>query len=504
MSSTVDARNDWEDRQLRLQRMESRLVDGLFLHPGVVSRATESRLRYALGLGRLETFQPGAARRGGRNDRPDVTLRSERLASWGQRISTELARPLLEERDARLRVLYAAEVLEPMLPELEATRSEILERHQDDFSALELDREIGTRTLVNVAGGGGGAAWVYLGAWEVLQNAGLVPSYLVGTSMGAILGLFRATTRWADFDEYVRIAESMRDEEIFRYVSLRTRFGLPGLMRLYLSKAIGELLCRPDGEPIRLGDLEIPFDVMVAGVRRGALGESPEQYAASHHLHEDKRPSAWQLRAQVAAQLVRLMGFVNPRVVKEIVLGRDAVTREFDAIDAAGFSSAIPGILHYDMTRDDARMATLLEELMEREEVVALVDGGVANNVPSGVAWRQVQDGRIGTRNAYYLAFDAFHPRHGFRHLWLRPVTRVIALQVATNDRYAHQRIEFRPTLSPLDLLPTPANLECAVAWGRQQMAAELPRIQKFFERVKWVAPKRKAGRARRARTGVE
>ena len=491
MATAPDSRDAWEDQRLRLQRMESRLVDGLFEHPGVVTRAREHQLRYAIGLAALHTFQPGAARRGRRNERPDVTVRSARLTKLRRRIDAELAGPLLEEGDTRKGVLRAAEALDPMLDAIEKARAEVLERHRDDFSELHLDQEVGRKSLVNIAGGGGGAAWVYLGAWEVLQNAGLVPSYLAGASMGAILALFRALTRRADFDEYVRIAESLRDEDIFRYVSLKARFGLPGLTRLYLSNAIGHLLERPDGDPLRLGDLEIPFDVLIAGIRRGALDETPEQYAVSHHLHEDERPSAWQLRAQVAAQLVRLVGFVNPRIVKEIVVGRDALGRDFEALDAVGFSSAIPGVLHYDMTRDDPRMEGLLDELMTREDIVALVDGGVANNVPCGVAWRQVQDGRIGTRNAYVLAFDSFHPNTGFRHLYMQPITRVIALQVATNDRYAHQRVEFRPTLSPIDLTPTTSNLEQAVAWGRQQMAAELPRIQKFFERVRWVPPKR-------------
>jgi hypothetical protein len=153
------------------------------------------------------------------------------------------------------------------------------------------------------------------------------------------------------------------------------------------------------------------------------------------------------------------------------------------------FSAAIPGLLHYDMTRDDPRMEGLLTGLMERDDVVALVDGGVANNVPAGPAWRQVQDGRIGTRNAYYLAFDSFHPQGGLGHLWLQPLTRVVALQVATNERYAHRRIEFKPTLSPIRLLPAPMQLDRAVKWGREQMADELPLLQKFFERVRWVPP---------------
>lgn len=490
MASPSETRDDWEDRRLRLQRMESRLVDGLFEHPGVVTRREEHQLRYAIGLAALETFQPGAALHGRRTGREDVTVRSARLTRWRKRVLEEFGEALLEGDTAKARVRGAAQVLRRRLDEMVATRDEILEHHADDFAAVHLDQEIGRKTLVNVAGGGGGSAWVYLGAWEVLQNAGLVPGYVVGTSMGAILGLFRALTRAADFDEYARIAESLNAEDVFRYVSLNTRFGFPGLARLYLSTAIGDILCRPDGEGMRLSDFEIPFDTVVAGIRRGAMSETPEQYAVSHHLHEDVRPSPLQLRAQVFRQMVRVMGFVNPRVVKEIVLGRDEATRDFDAVDAAGFSASIPGVLHYDMTRNDPRMEAMLEALMEREEVVALVDGGVANNVPAGPAWRQVQDGRIGTRNAFYLSFDSFHPQMGPGHVWLQPITRVLALQVATNDRYCHRRLEFRPTLAPLDLLPTERNLSRAIAWGRRQMAAELPRILKFFERVRWVAPR--------------
>ena len=487
MTSKSESRDEWEDRRLRLQRMESRLVDGLFENPGVVSRRREHQLRYAVGFAALEVFQPGAARRGRRNDNPDVTVRSARLTRFRPRVLDTLGPILLDGKGSRARVLAASSALEPHLDEMAKAREEVLERHADDFSALHLDQEVGLKTLVNVAGGGGGSAWVYLGAWEVLQNAGLVPGYLVGTSMGALLGLFRCLTRKADFDEYARIAESLSVDDIFRFVSLKTRYGLPGLTRLYLKEAIGEILQRSNGEGMRLGDLEIPMDAVIAGVRRGALGETPEQYAVSHHLHEDKRPGRLQLRAQVLSQLVRVTGFVNPRMVKEVVVGRDEETVEFDAIDAAGFSAAIPGVLHYDMTRDDPRMASLLDAVMEREEVVALVDGGVANNVPAGPAWRQVQAGRIGTRNAYHLSFDSFHPQLGPGHVWMQPITRVVALQVATNDRYSHQRLEFRPTLAPLDLLPSAAHLSRAIGWGRRQMAAELPRILKHFERVRWV-----------------
>ena len=188
---------------------------------------------------------------------------------------------------------------------------------------------------------------------------------------------------------------------------------------------------------------------------------------------------------------MRVTSFINPRVVKEIVLGGDELTRDFNALDAAGFSAAIPGVLHYDVTHDDPHMNGILSKLMERDDVTALVDGGAANNVPARSAWQQVRDGRIGTRNCYYLAFDCFQPQWGPGHIWIQPLTRALALQVAANERHAHQRLEFRKTLSPINLLPRPDDLDRAVGWGRSQMASELPRLQKFFERVRWMPPTR-------------
>ena len=489
MTTMANSQHEREDEQLRLQRMEVRLVDALLEHPGIVSRTREQQIRYAIALAALDAFQPGAARRGGRTGHPDIRVRTPRLSRQRKQILEVLGRILLQTDDSKERLEAAAAVIDRWMDSLEKTRNEILEKYADDFSPRHLDQELGIKTLVTVAGGGGGSGYGYVGAWDALQDAGYVPAYVVGSSMGAVLGLFRARDKIGDFDAYMKIAKSLRSETIFRFASLRTRFGFPGIARLFLRAGIGDAFTREDGEEMRLTDLEIPYDAVVAGIRRGALGESPEQYAVSHHLHEDKRPHALQLRAQVATQLVRMIGFINPRVVEEIVVGRDELTQDFNAIDAAGFSAAIPGLLHYDMTRDDPHMESTLLQLMERDDVVALVDGGVANNVPVGPAWRQVRQGRIGTRNAYYLAFDCFHPQGGLGHFWLQPLTRVIGLQVALNERYAHQRIEFRPTLSPLHLLPKANDLDKAVRWGRNQITAELPRLEKFFERVRWVPP---------------
>lgn len=468
--------------------MESKLVAAAVNYPGVITRRREHQIRYAITLAGLDTFQPGAARRGGRTDRPDVTVRTQRLNRLRSRLLRELRDPILAPKQGDIRLSNANEIVTPMLPEIERTRAEIIEKHASDFSAVALDQELGKKTLVSIAGGGGGSGYVYIGAWAAMQKAGFVPGYVIGSSMGALLGLFRALRKRGDFDAYVKFAKAMRprSEDIFRFVSLNARYGLPGIARLYLHAAIGSVFQRENGDDMLLPDLEIPYEAVVAGIRRSALDQTPAAYGRSHHLPVDKRPSALQLRAQIGAQLVRLAGFVNPRVVKEIVIGGDDLTRNFNVVDAAGFSAAIPGILHYDVARNDPHMNDILPHLMEREDVGALVDGGVANNVPARTAWHQVRRGKIGTRNCYFLAMDCFYPQFGLGHLWLQPVTRLISFQVALNARYAHRRHEMHPTLSPLNLLPTPAELDKAVGWGRKQITEHLPYIEKFLERVRW------------------
>jgi hypothetical protein len=71
-------------------------------------------------------------------------------------------------------------------------------------------------------------------------------------------------------------------------------------------------------------------------------------------------------------------------------------------------------------------------------------------------------------------------------HAWLNVGERLLEMQVAINKRYMHRRVAFRPTLSPITLLPNAKQLDQAVAWGRAQMSTEVTRIQKHMERVSY------------------
>lgn len=476
-----------EEQLLELQRMESAVVRAEVEHPETLDPADVNRLRYLIGFARLTTFQPGAAEAGGPNGRAEVDAGPE-LDGLRSQVVDELRGPLRDEKDPPERLRRSAAALDSLLEPLAEERAGLLARHESDLSAAELDAEVGTKVLVNVAGGGGGAGFVYIGAYERLEQAGILPGYVIGSSIGALLGLFRAREAVGRWEEYVGIATGLDRRRLFSPVSIQRRYGLSGLLSLNLQASIGDAFLDDEGRPLRIRDLEIPYEAVVAGIRRPAFDRLPERFrrpTTDPEAAPKARRSIGGIAPAVVAQMFQVAAFFDPRVAKPIVLG-EGQTDDCNAIDAAGFSAAIPGVLHYDVAEDDEHMSDLLTDLFDREEIAALVDGGVVANVPAELAWRRVQDGKLGTRNALYLAFDCFHPRWDPANLWLRPITQAINIQMTTNARYADWIIRFDPTLSPVALVPEPDRLDEAIGWGRAAIEDKLPLIERFLEPVGW------------------
>jgi predicted acylesterase/phospholipase RssA len=466
---------------LDLRRMESALVRASLDHPDVIAARDVRRLRYLLSFARLTRFAPAG--------RDDVDI-SDEVAAMRTRVVDELTGPLREEKDVAERLRATRTVLEKLVPVLEETRAAVVARHEADFSSGELDAEVGQRVFISVAGGGGGAGYVYIGAYRRLEEAGIVPRYVIGSSFGALMGIFRARAAAADWDAYVEFAKTLDRRELFLPLSIRRRFGLPGLLYLNLAAAIGPEFVRGDGEQLRISDLDIPYEAVVAGVRRRSFDRLPRRFRTRGTTTGQHRPEARRSPARVgvavAARMWQVAAFFDPRIVKPVVLGADDATAELNAIDAAGFSAAIPGVLHYDVGDGDERTAGILQELFEREDLAALVDGGVTANVPAELAWRRVQAGKLGTRNVFSLAFDCFHPQWDPGQLWLQPITQGVQLQMVRNAPFADWVLRIEPTLSPLNLVPQPEQVDQATEWGRASIEPLLPMIRRFLEPVSW------------------
>ncbi len=238
---------------------------------------------------------------------------------------------------------------------------------------------------------------------------------------------------------------------------------------------------------MRMSDLAIPTDAVIAGVRKRSFDALPSRFRRQElaalrlrilpHLPIGIGP-------QVAARMWQVAAFIDSRVVKAIVVGGDDLTRDLNVVDAASLSSAIPGVLHHETS--DPTMIPILDAMLHSNDCGAFIDGGTASNVPVELAWKRVRDGRLGTRNACYLAFDCFHPQWDPRQLWMVPIAQAIQLQTLRNVPYADHLVRFAPTLSPMNLAPSAAAIERACGWGGKSVDRAIPVVTALLEPIWW------------------
>jgi hypothetical protein len=150
---------------------------------------------------------------------------------------------------------------------------------------------------------------------------------------------------------------------------------------------------------------------------------------------------------------------------------------ESDVLDAAGFSAAVPGLIHYDVLRDDPRMKQLLDRLYAEHGITRLTEGGLVNNVPAKPAYLEVIKGRITRRNPFVLALDCFSPQ--WNSIWL-PVQQLVTSNVRDNLNYADYYFPLKKRLNPINVVPT---IEQA-NWAMKNTAGELQSHLPFIRRM--------------------
>ncbi|MBM4784495.1 MAG: patatin-like phospholipase family protein [Archangiaceae bacterium] len=450
-----------------LEELESALVRGALENPSLVSAHEEAVLRTALSLARL--YKVNQAGR-------DLGVGAA-LTPFREELSRRLT-PVLLPKSGKIQ---RAELL-PHLRDLKErtlnTRDSLVQRFKGRLSADAVDHEIRNKSLVLVLGGGGGTAYVYLGVMALLDEYGLSPKLLSGTSMGAILGLFRSRMRRFEQDEVVNIVRTLSWRRLFRAVSTENKYGVPAALRLFLRSGIGRWfgVDTRGGEALTLAQLPIKTLITVSGIRTGKLPHPLEFYERLTAASPKRLLNPLVLPQWIAA----LWEFAtHPEILTRITLGADEGTESFDAVDAAGFSSALPGIIHYDVLRADPRMHSMLGDMFASRHIFRLVDGGLVDNVPSKAAWRAVHKGEIGTRNAFIFALNGFATKLS-TPLWI-PLQRIAELNVARSRPWAHLTHDFKRTLNALSVVPRVDELLDAIQWGRAQVAPQLPFITRML-----------------------
>ncbi len=457
--------------------MEVALVRSCLDCPGWLSDREEAGLRFALSLAHVTEVRTSDGR--------DVDL-TELTSPLRLRL-TETLSPLLLDR----RGLVQRHELASLLPiALDLTRDHVERiklKTRDLLAWSDVEAEIRGKALVLACGGGGGTGYVYLGAFQVLEDRGITPSLIAGTSIGAVLGAFRARHRSFDISDVPRVVGDLSWGLLFRPMSVRSRYGLPAPLRLHLREGIGRHFGDSDNEHMRLEDLTIPLLVATTGIRAGEKAPEPAWYEhrldleAAAALAGGPRRQGIRWTRDIIGGLWRTLFELSQRQesLRSVIMGADPVTRSYDLLDAVGFSAAVPGVIQYDLEPDSIRMARMLEDLFERKQLRRLLDGALVDNVPARAAWRAVQSGLLGRRNALVVALDSFAPKLR-QPLWL-PIQRLARPNVLRNLRYAHVEKTFTRTLSPLDLVPSTEQVMKAIQWGRAEFAHEMPLIERLL-----------------------
>jgi len=455
----------WADRRRGIDRLERRIVRLQVESPDPEAGELIDALRYALSFARLTEIRNEAGE--------DVDV-MDFLANHAEFVEQTIGRRV--QKHAKT-VWPAIRELPLVLKRTRKMRNELLEKFPVDRDSLEA--EVTTRLLAVASGGGGGAGYVYPGAYEMLEKGGLIPDLMAGTSIGALMSLFRCRRRRWDFAPWIGAARSLSWAGVFKVLQSENRYGLPASLRLYLRGAIGHLFRHDEHGFMRISDMEIPLHIVATGLTVDALKHDLDFY--EHLLDEDVARRG--IRGSVAGgfkAIAMLREFMaRPDALVEVVLGREDGTEGFDAMDAAGFSAAIPGVIHYDVLRDDPRMTRILDALYASRGITRLGEGGMVSNVPSRICWESVMSGAYGRRNVFVLALDCFAPQTR-RLPWVPIQQGVRAANVMADRKFADLYVSFPQTLSPMNLVPATRDALTAVAWGRDRMGPYMPFVREM------------------------
>ena len=451
-----------------LTSFEVTLIRQMVDEPTWLKPPDESTLRWALSLARVSEV---------------VVQESSRQIAVDIGHATDMYRQKLYQclkpcfnKDTHVKRDVVPKQIEKIFQLLKTERAALLKLYGDRLPASALDQAVRQRPLSLALGGGGGSGYIFLGAMLELEDAGLRPDVIVGSSMGAILGAFRAMNSAFKVEEMRQLISSLSWSRVFRLFERKSRFGVPATLSLYLREVIGHEFENEKGFK-SLADMDIPLRVIVAGLKN-VEGESEADFGQYAHLLDETATNPLNLRKRATGILKTVVDFAR-RPIKRITLGLNDATSGFDVLDAIGFSASVPGMIHYDIERDDERMVGMVNDLLVREGVSRLFDGGFADNLPALGAWYAAQDGTLGQRDPMVLAFDCFAPQIS-RHLIFLPLMRLAAENSREGREVAHLTVAFKKVLSPLHVVPKADAFLRVVQNGRNETRPHIPFIRKM------------------------
>ncbi|MBU6163199.1 MAG: patatin-like phospholipase family protein [Myxococcales bacterium] len=457
-----------------VRQLEQILLRPLSDRPALLNASDTNLLRYGLAVARLTRLRHGSR---------DHDL-FEDIAPFRHWLLEQTSWFIDKRRDVILDWKGLRSLMPAIRSQLDELHRSIAERHAGSFPMDRFESEVTQRELVLVLGGGGGSGYNHLGAFALLNELGITPRLIAGSSMGALLGLFRSVTR--SYDPSLIVSALPRPADVGRVFSPYrgfSRFGFPGTVELK-ARHVGAQIFRETlrTEIPRISELPIAFRPIATGLRTGiglALSDVESQIQKY-----SRRPSAFNRtqKASLFSRIVRTM-LLNPNFLSEVVFGSDTGLEDFHSVDAVGFSCAVPGIIHYDIhEREDAGIPALNRLFAERQ-LFRLTDGGVVANVPARIAWRCVERGEIITRNSFILSCDCFAPLVN-ANLLFYPIQKLARQPVLESIPFSDLHITYRNPPSPVGVLQSREGIELAISRSRAELASEKNYLALVLRRI--------------------
>ena len=364
-------------------------------------------------------------------------------------------------------------------PQMSALLHEAVARFEAaGIRAHDVEAALREKKLVLALGGGGGTGFVHLSLFQWLEECGIQPSLITGTSIGALLGYVRALQ-----DHYDAALTTLKLPGVWRITrSLRpcldTTHGLVGLCQIDLTQ-IFEGISHAFGWTSlpEFHELRIPFACVASGI---------VQAPGVRELVEPKRGNGMLQRLLLMTQLgwqkgirhaSNIAGLLTSRnAVRAVTFGFDSLTERMTAVDGISFSMLVPGVLNYELPHNHYKSRETLDAIFRRDDLYRLADGGLASNVPVRTAHDAVVEGRIGTENVYMLGVDVFAPQPTDGLFY--PLQKIADSTVHIDARFADVVVRPDYLLSPMNLAPTLSQLHVLNAKFRKSFAPEMTVVQ--------------------------
>ena len=107
----------------------------------------------------------------------------------------------------------------------------------------------------------------------------------------------------------------------------------------------------------------------------------------------------------------------------------------------------------------------------------------MVSNVPARIAWETVASGTYGRRNVFVLALDCLAPNPR-RFTWYPLAQAVRTANVDGDLRYADLYVDFKQTLSPMNLVPPLKQTLQAMQWGEERLESEMPFVTEMMRPI--------------------